>query len=169
MKYAYTAALMSFVLATGSLADDCAKSCNSAFDACEAVPGADFVACAKKHANCLGFDPYTATKFDTPTACAKGPTKPTGAAVPDECCKKCTAEHEACKGAPGADKAACEKKYSDCLGYNPFQGTWVQPTTCAKGSTNPGVNGDIAPVVVAGGSNLKPALAVLALGAAALF
>ncbi|KAJ4266066.1 hypothetical protein NW762_004039 [Fusarium torreyae] len=53
----------------------------------------------------------------------------------DDCVKKCNDAHDKCQTAPDANQATCAAEYSECLGYNPYEGTFVEPTACSAASS----------------------------------
>ncbi|KAL6834147.1 hypothetical protein J3E69DRAFT_376990 [Trichoderma sp. SZMC 28015] len=55
--------------------------------------------------------------------------------TPEECAVKCTTAHDACLVKPDANRAECASEYAACLGYNPYEGTFVNPTACSKTAT----------------------------------
>ncbi|KAF5669994.1 hypothetical protein FHETE_4677 [Fusarium heterosporum] len=80
----------------------------------------------------------------------------------EECCVTCTTTYKACCDAAGDYIETCKTAYSSCLGYSPFDVTpYVEPTVCKKGGKD-----DI--VIVSGGEQVRPVLALLIIGAVAL-
>ncbi|KAJ4861106.1 hypothetical protein T069G_06094 [Trichoderma breve] len=55
--------------------------------------------------------------------------------TPEECAVKCTTAHDACLVKPDANRAECASEYAACLGYNPYEGSFVNPTACSKTAT----------------------------------
>ncbi|KAL7936209.1 hypothetical protein V8C35DRAFT_251914 [Trichoderma chlorosporum] len=52
--------------------------------------------------------------------------------TPEECAVKCTAAHDACLTKPDTNRAQCASDYAACLGYNPYESSFVQPTACSQ-------------------------------------
>jgi hypothetical protein len=59
--------------------------------------------------------------------------QPTGPAV-DECAAKCTDAHNKCVTTPGSNKSTCAAEFAECLGYNPYEGEYKEPTACSTTS-----------------------------------
>ncbi|KKP04674.1 hypothetical protein THAR02_03217 [Trichoderma harzianum] len=55
--------------------------------------------------------------------------------TPEECAVKCTTAHDACLVKPDTNRAECASEYAACLGYNPYEGSFVNPTACSKTMT----------------------------------
>ncbi|KAL7950747.1 hypothetical protein V8C42DRAFT_307418 [Trichoderma barbatum] len=55
--------------------------------------------------------------------------------TPQECAVKCTTAHNACLVKPDANRAQCASEYAACLGYNPYENGFVQPTACSSKTT----------------------------------
>ncbi|EQL02564.1 hypothetical protein G6O67_004186 [Ophiocordyceps sinensis] len=109
MKYAYaTTVLVSFVLTGTALADDCAKACNSARDACLAKPDAKPASCASEYASCLGFDPSEKELHVEPTSCKKGGLEG------GQCLPRCEEAKNKCLTRPGSNKSTCSSDYGAC-------------------------------------------------------
>ncbi|KAF4951707.1 hypothetical protein FSARC_12830 [Fusarium sarcochroum] len=53
----------------------------------------------------------------------------------DDCVKKCNDAHNKCNTAPDANHSTCAAEYSECLGYNPYEGSFVEPTACSVASS----------------------------------
>ncbi|KAM5349629.1 hypothetical protein ACJ41O_006134 [Fusarium nematophilum] len=173
MRYSYALGLLTIAFGSPVQADDCAQACTDTKNACLVKPDTNRAVCASEYAACLGYNPYDAQPFVEPTACSKVPTSTVAPVVPkpteaDACARDCTEKKDACMTAPDANHAACAAEYAGCLGYNPYDGEpYVEPTACSQGASTPTATHE-APVVTAAGDRIQPAVALLALGAAAL-
>ena len=141
MKYSYAfTGLLTIAFSAPALADDCSKACGEAHDTCAAQPGANLSTCASEYASCLGYNPYDPS-FVEPTACSKttatsvATTTPTSTGTADACAADCITKHEQCQTKPGANMAVCANDFAECLGYNPYEPSYVAPTACAKTTT----------------------------------
>ncbi|KZZ88768.1 hypothetical protein AAL_07969 [Moelleriella libera RCEF 2490] len=149
----------------------CARNCNDALNSCRSQAGANQATCDTTYASCLGWQPgagVTATAcasnynnnggaYATPTPTA-GQTYGSGAL--DACAKQCRDAYNGCRAVPGVNQNDCRTQFTSCLGYNP---TDDYPTACATNGVAPS-----ATPAVAGGSQLSPAYAAMAVGIMAL-
>ncbi|KAK2603450.1 hypothetical protein QQS21_004402 [Conoideocrella luteorostrata] len=165
----------------GGRPDACAQKCIDAYNGCRGQPGANQSTCRSEFAGCLGYNPPN----DTPMNCQQGnsmswasntwqsntwPTSTwpatatsTGLIVQDQCAKKCTDEMNACRSQPGANQSTCASEYANCLGYSPYgPNGFTTPSACGTGGVAP------TGPIVAGGSQLSPAYAAMAIGVLAL-
>ncbi|KAM0425894.1 hypothetical protein ACHAPT_008832 [Fusarium lateritium] len=168
--------------------EECCVTCTTTYKACCDAAGDVIDHCKVEYTTCLGYNPWEVVPWAEPTVCKHGdstgtnggdstgtkggdkgkdgkiitgpPTKqPSG--TPEECCIECTTVYKQCCDESGDVIDHCKVAYTSCLGYNPFEVVpWVEPTVCKNGD-------DV--VIVSGGESLRPALALLALGAVALF
>ncbi|GKU22279.1 unnamed protein product [Fusarium langsethiae] len=122
---------------TQSDTNDCLNKCNSGYDKCRTAPGANMATCASEYAGCLGYNPFEGGSLVTPTACSSQPG-PTQSST-DECVNECNSDYDKCRTAPGANMSTCAAQYSQCLGYNPFDGagSLVTPTACSSNARPP--------------------------------
>ncbi|KAF4464050.1 hypothetical protein FALBO_9113 [Fusarium albosuccineum] len=176
---------------------ECCVQCTTVYKECCTTAGGETEECKVEYTTCLGYNPSDVSPWVEPSACKhdgpgpnppKGDKPPTGKVGPpkagdsdstststttktstitktgtdEECCVKCTTTYKACCDAAGDVIEHCKTAYTTCLGYNPFEGPWVEPTVCKHGGSDDDV------VIVSGGESLRPALALLALGAIAL-
>ncbi|KAL7792959.1 hypothetical protein V8C37DRAFT_379652 [Trichoderma ceciliae] len=152
--------------------DDCAKECYEEYNKCRSAPGANQSTCASKYAECLGYNPFDGhhDHEEVPTKCSSKPiTTPTRPPPPKVDCrqvKECTKELDKCRGKPGANQAECSAEFAKCLGFNPFS---PEGERCLKdceeghkphhnqtGPPPPPIHPTHPPVVVSGGSGMKP-------------
>lgn len=153
--------------------DACAKACMDKRSECQSKPDANRATCAAEFAACVGYNPYAEQPYVDPTACSHSSMPaPTGAAG---CAMACTGRKNECMGKPDANHSTCAAEYADCLGYNPYAAEpYVEPTACSHAAAPTGTEkpaptkGTEPPAVTAGGDRVKPVVALLALGAAAL-
>ncbi|KAK5990467.1 hypothetical protein PT974_08735 [Cladobotryum mycophilum] len=171
------------VATSTSTPDACAAACNSAYYKCSSAPGANHSFCASEYAGCLGYSPFGNGEWVEPTTCATATVAPTATAtataVPNACAAACNEAYYECSTAPNANHSYCGSQYAGCLGYNPFEGDHPRYHRCSPVATGTGVvpvhptNGTMpaqptGTVPVNGAGALKPAVALLALGAIAL-
>ncbi|KAM0233954.1 hypothetical protein ACHAPO_006828 [Fusarium lateritium] len=126
---------------TQSGTSDCLTGCNDDYNKCRTAPGANMSTCAAQYAGCLGYNPFEGGSLVTPTACSEKP-QPTQSNT-NECVDKCNSDYDKCRTAPNANMSTCAAQYSQCLGYNPFDGgSLVTPTACsnAPGPTQSNAN-----------------------------
>ncbi|CEI61869.1 hypothetical protein FVEN_g2925 [Fusarium venenatum] len=111
---------------------DCVTGCNNDYNKCRTAPGANMSTCAAQYAGCLGYNPFEGGSLVTPTACSEEP-QPTQSNT-NECVDKCNSDYDKCRTAPDANMSTCAAQYSQCLGYNPFDGagSLVTPTACSN-------------------------------------
>ncbi|KAJ4308230.1 hypothetical protein N0V84_012216 [Fusarium piperis] len=169
--------------------EECCVTCTTTYKACCDAAGDVIDHCKVEYTTCLGYNPFDIIPWVEPTVCKHGsstgtkggdnkdkdgkiivgpPTSQTGTkpntgkkGSPEDCCIECTTIYKKCCDEAGDVIDHCKVAYTSCLGYNPFDIIpWVEPTVCK----HPG--DDV--VIVNGGENLRPALALLALGAIAL-
>lgn len=164
----------------GGQPDECAKKCTDAYNGCRTQSGANQATCRASFASCLGYNPPD----DTPTSCqgqgqgqggsawtSSQPATPTaagaGAVGQEDCLARCNAAMDSCRTQPNANQSFCSSQYASCLGYNPYQnGGFVTPTACSGSASGVAPTGTVP--VVAGGSQLSPAYAAMAIGLLAL-
>ncbi|GAB0137838.1 hypothetical protein EsDP_00006091 [Epichloe bromicola] len=161
----------------GGQPDECARKCTDAYNGCRTQPGANQATCRASFATCLGYNPPN----DTPASCqgqgsgsgisaspSSMPTTTGAAAVGQEdCVARCNAAMDSCRIQPNSNQSYCSSQYASCLGYNPYQnGGFVTPTACSGSASGVAPTGTVP--VVAGGSQLSPAYAAMALGLLAL-
>ncbi|KAL6916822.1 hypothetical protein FSST1_008317 [Fusarium sambucinum] len=117
---------------TQSGTSDCVTGCNDDYNKCRTAPGANMSTCAAQYAGCLGYNPFEGGSLVTPTACSEKP-QPTQSNT-NECVDKCNSDYDKCRTAPDANMSTCAAQYSQCLGYNPFDGagSLVTPTACSN-------------------------------------
>jgi len=116
--------------------DECSDKCSAAYNTCRGQPNANRAQCAADYSSCLGYLPFNDEgSLVTPTACSVTATA-TATAQPttDACVEKCNSAYNSCRTAPQANMSFCAAKYSECLGYLPFndQGSLVTPTACSS-------------------------------------
>ncbi|RSL42006.1 hypothetical protein CEP54_015638 [Fusarium duplospermum] len=172
--------------------EECCIQCTTVYDSCCAADGAIIENCKAEYTICLGYNPWDIVPWVKPSVCKHGdkpyppkggdhkgkdgkiivgpPTSQTGTktntntgkkGTPEDCCIECTTIYKKCCDEAGDVIDHCKIAYTTCLGYNPFEVVpWVEPTVCK--------HSDDDVVIVNGGENLRPALALLALGAIAL-
>ncbi|CAG1996031.1 unnamed protein product [Fusarium graminearum] len=119
---------------TQSGTSDCLNDCNNKYDKCRTAPGANMATCASEYAGCLGYNPFEGGSLVAPTACSDK-AEPTQSGT-DECVKECNSDYDKCRTAPDANMSTCAAQYSQCLGYNPFDGSGslATPTACSSGA-----------------------------------
>ncbi|QPG93524.1 hypothetical protein C2857_000519 [Epichloe festucae Fl1] len=171
-------------------AQACARQCTDAFNGCRSQPGANQATCQTTYASCLGYNPGTGV---TATACANNhgdggqggnawassqpsTSTPTtvaggvggvGGVGQEDCVARCNAAKDSCRTQPNANQSYCSSQYASCLGYNPYQnGAFVTPTACSGSASGVAPTGTVP--VVAGGEQLSPAYAAMAVGLLAL-
>ncbi|KAI8654006.1 hypothetical protein NCS56_01356600 [Fusarium sp. Ph1] len=170
--------------------EECCIECTTVYKQCCDEAGDVIDHCKVAYTTCLGYNPFDIIPWVEPTVCKHGdstgikkggdskdnggkiisgpPTSQTGTkpntgkkGTPEECCIECTAIYKKCCDEAGDVIDHCKVAYTSCLGYSPFEVVpWVEPTVCKH------PDDDI--VIVSGGENLRPALALLVLGAIAL-
>ncbi|RMJ20246.1 hypothetical protein CDV36_000066 [Fusarium kuroshium] len=177
--------------------EECCVTCTTTYKACCDAAGDVIDHCKIEYTTCLGYNPWDIVPWVEPTVCKHGdttgtkkggdhkdkdgkdkdgkiivgpPTSQTGTktntntgkkGTPEDCCIECTTIYKKCCDEAGDVIDHCKIAYTTCLGYNPFDITpWVEPTVCK--------HPDDDVVIVNGGESLRPALALLALGAIAL-
>ncbi|KAM0253965.1 hypothetical protein ACHAQJ_007034 [Trichoderma viride] len=166
--------------------DDCAKKCHDVYNSCRRAPGANQSTCGSEYARCLGYNPFDGQHDheEVPTKCSVKPvitpTRPPPPPAKFDCWhgKECMEENDKCRGKPGANQAECSAEYAKCLGFNPFSPEgerWLKE--CEEDNhkphhnqTGPPIHPTHPPVVISGGSGMKPLefFSFLAAGFAAL-
>ena len=162
-------------------ADTCLETCNAAKSKCQSNLDNNRSTCASEYAACLGYNPYGGSGYVEPTACSKGATSnatttmATGTATmgpkstgSDACLQDCNKTKSDCQVKLNANQVECGANFTACIGYSPYGASgYVEPTACSRGASTP--TGSDVVVVTGAADRVKPAVALLALGAAALF
>ncbi|PHH61018.1 hypothetical protein CDD81_840 [Ophiocordyceps australis] len=153
----------------------CAQQCTVQWKHC----GIELEHCRHEYQGCLGYNPFEKGPHHRPSACVPQHHRPhhtikvieTVMPAPhmqqDACARDCTTKYNTCRGMPGANQSTCAAEYSACLGYNPFEkGADHVPMACMH---EPGTVVEYPPAVVTGAAeNMRPAVALLGLVAAAM-
>ena len=130
--------------------DSCASKCYINWQSCNAAPNTNKATCYADFSKCIGYDAAPETHPDHCSTTLGAPTSmptPTGS-FGDDCARKCVAAFDQCNQQPDCNHSDCAAKLSRCVGYNPFQGGYVQPTTCQNGLPHPGGNATTTDTVV---------------------